>query len=754
MPNLSWLRIPQELRERKQWLVCTLTPIPGANGKVDKQPRNPVTRLAADVTDPATWGTFEEAMNSGLDGIGYVLSESDPYAVIDLDDKDINNSEQRARHAKIYGAFASYAELSQSGRGCHIIVRGKIGGGLHRDGVEVYDQERFIICTGKALRDSPILDFNEMLNLMVREMGGINIVQDLSDLPNEPEKDDDETILKRAENARNGDRFKDLFYRKTLDGEDWSQRDAALAQIICFYTRNQDQALRLFRRSALYRPDSKGKNAQHYEEYYLLRKTFGRAWRAEDLKNSPADLELGRTLAENLLAKTTADPPPVTPLDFPQGLIGEVASYIYGAATRPVKEIALAGAIAFMAGIAGRQYNVSNTGLNLYVVLLAETGRGKEAAPSGIEGLVHAMRASVPSIELFLGPSRFASGPALIRSLDKSNCCVSLLGEFGHTLRQLTDRKANAADVALRQALLSLFSKSGKGQVLRASVYSDSEKNTNNVMAPAFSFLGDTTPEAYYSCFTSGMIAEGLIPRFLTISYHGKRPPMNETPNQHPSQGLMDRLGSLVSSVVSMMQNNTFLDIGMDPEANNASRAFNQFCDDKINDPAASAFAELWNRAHLKMLRLAALIAVGRNHLQPLITAYDVEWARKLVVADVDSISSRIEGGDVGNGENRRMPQLVAAITAYLRMSPKQRANYRVPDVLQDKPIIPYVYFRRRLRNAPGFEDNGMLALKEALKDAVDMDYLQVVSRDQKLQLGRLRADTECYILGPAFKEE
>src|SRR5947208_2054218 len=78
---------------------------------------NPRTRQAASPTDPATWATFDEAWRSGYKYIGFVLSESDPYTIIDLDNKPHNPAtpEQLERHKKILETFNSYTERSVSG---------------------------------------------------------------------------------------------------------------------------------------------------------------------------------------------------------------------------------------------------------------------------------------------------------------------------------------------------------------------------------------------------------------------------------------------------------------------------------------------------------------------------------------------------------------------------------------------------------------------------------------------------------------
>jgi len=86
-----------------------------------------------------------------------------------------------------------------------------------------------------------------------------------------------------------------------------------------------------------------------------------------------------------------------------------MAQFIYSAAPRPVPEVALAAAIGLMAGITGRAYNISGTGLNQYVLLLAMTGAGKEAAASGINKLMNTIKMQVPTSTGFIGPSEISS---------------------------------------------------------------------------------------------------------------------------------------------------------------------------------------------------------------------------------------------------------------------------------------------------------------------------------------------------------
>ena len=135
-----------------------------------------------------------------------------------------------------------------------------------------------------------------------------------------------------------------------------------------------------------------------------------------------------------------------SPYSVPPGLLGAVAQFIYGAAPRPVPEIALAGAVGLLAGIVGRAYNVNGLGLNLYVLLLALTGSGKESISSGVTALMKGVRQSVPSSVDFIGPAAIASPQALAKHLANANTpsFVSILGEFGLTMQQMANPKAPA----------------------------------------------------------------------------------------------------------------------------------------------------------------------------------------------------------------------------------------------------------------------------------------------------------------------
>jgi putative DNA primase/helicase len=141
--------IPEQLKTRPQWVVWK-----AVGHKPDKVPYSARTGRKASSTDLLTWGTFEEALQayeSGeYAGVGFVFSSADPYTGIDLDDCVDGDGEIAVWALEIVRHFDSYTELSATGSGLHIIVRGDVHN--RRNGnVEVYSSKRFFTVTGHAV---------------------------------------------------------------------------------------------------------------------------------------------------------------------------------------------------------------------------------------------------------------------------------------------------------------------------------------------------------------------------------------------------------------------------------------------------------------------------------------------------------------------------------------------------------------------------------------------------------------------------
>ena len=141
--------IPGELKARPQWVVWRTV-----GDKPDKVPYSVRSSRRASSTDLLTWSTFQDALkayeNGDYAGLGFVFSSADPYTGIDLDNCVDENGEIAGWALEIVRYFDSYTELSATGTGLHIIVRGEVPNRRKGD-VEVYSSKRFFTVTGHVV---------------------------------------------------------------------------------------------------------------------------------------------------------------------------------------------------------------------------------------------------------------------------------------------------------------------------------------------------------------------------------------------------------------------------------------------------------------------------------------------------------------------------------------------------------------------------------------------------------------------------
>lgn len=752
---ILYSNIPDELKALPQWVLWAYEDIGSA--KPTKVPHS-VHGGLANVNDPTTWATFDKAVAAAKDysGIGFVFAD-DPYCFIDLDD---TKGDQIAlnRQIEIFREFDSYAEISPSGKGLHIIVRGTVPAGRRRSFIEIYSNQRYATFTGNVYPPNqvkPVKDCQDKLIQLWHQMGSGPVAIAMNE--NQPEKENDNAIFTRAIEAANGGRFKELYEgRFQAEYSSQSEADLALIDIISFYTKNQTQIARIFRNSNL------GQRPKARRDDYIkgmILKSFDRMLPPIDFDGFKNQLEL--KLATNSAPSSNgrtgvgggSNPSGVANgVQLPPGLLGELAQFIYVAAPRPVPEIALAGAIGLMAGIVGRAYNISGTGLNQYVLLLADTGTGKEAMASGIDKLMEAIRFSVPTSSNYVGPSEISSGQALVKHINRfSQCFVSVLGEFGLRIQQLSSARASSHEVMLRRMLLDLYNKSGFGQMWRGTIYADRDKNVDATKSPAFTILGESTPERFYSALNEEMISEGLLPRFLIIEYLGARPAFNKSAaTAIPPFKLTDQFASLVAQCETTIHNGKVVNVQYYPEAQRMLDEFDKYADNIINKVDKDIIKQLWNRAHIKALKLSALVAVGVNMIVPTILPEYVSWAIQIVQADIKALANKFELGLIGisSSETKQQAELSRIIKEYLTRDWSYCKTYGRSKQLHDDKIITYEYLNKRLVNIAAFKNdkaNSTIALKRTIQNFLDSDKIREASREQLIQ--KYNTTQKAYVL-------
>lgn len=422
-------------------------------------------------------------------------------------------------------------------------------------------------------------------------------------------------------------------------------------------------------------------------------------------------------------------------LPMPPGFVGAVAQFIYQQAPRPVAEVAIVGALGLMAGIAGRVWHIPGSGLNLYAVLVARSAIGKEAMHSGIAKLITAAAARCPVAGNFVDFNDYVSGPALIKACSQNLSFVNVAGEIGHKfLAMAVDKDASMR--SLRKVLTTLYSKSGPTDVAGGIAYSNQENNVQSVSGMAFSLIGETTPGTFYESITDAMMRDGFMSRFCVIEYSGDRPAKNPAPVQHPPQALVDHMARLMAHSDLAIGSDLFQEVAFSDAARAHLDRFEDECDAAIYAAGDDeSLRQLWNRAHLKALRVAALLAVGDHCLKPVVAVEQAEWAVTLMRHGIAAFDRRIRQGEVGEGNDGGREQKVMELCKEFLFLPPDKlpAWLKHGQAMQGNNIVPRRYLQQRTQRFASFENFKLghtAALNMAIKTAVTNARLLEVRKE------------------------
>lgn len=846
-PN-TWSNLPAEMQAFDQWIVANPDKVPYIadlqTGECKK-------------ADPAKgpWMSFENACKFAAQMgwcIGFVLTADDPFACIDLDVKDCQSVDaygdivqaskwtpptQLDMYTRMIEVFASFTEVSSSGKGAHIWVKGNIGKGVRRDHVEVYSQQRYILTTGWAVSELhftrgmdfivkhshinmnplPLQDRNEILNNMVDDMRrdrGVEV-----ELQEIKETVTDEELWKRAAHADNGTKFVDL-----CNG-DWarynypsqSEADLSLMSMFTYYSNSNAQCRRMFRQTVLGQREKAVKD-DRYLNYTLrlirsrqareaevesaikidrqalgqmcmnaLRDSFNQPQQdydeptlqqinevpnnapviqlqipdfrehmeepvclpqdKDDTRSEPDLVAAGVAAMQNPVIEDSASklidhiPAKVDGLAWPPGVVGYVAEHMYNNAPRPVKEVAIVAALGLFAGMLGKAYNVSRTGLNLYIVLIARSAIGKEAMHSGLSQVLNDIRGGCTYVDNMVDFNNYVSAPALIKraSAENGNCFVNIAGEFGRKLKRMSmDNERDAGMAQLRTIMTDLYQKSGYGMTVGGLGYSNKDDNIASTTGIAYSMIGETTPGTFYDSLTTTMMEDGFLSRFNIIQYDGERPKRNRNNPQSLPEEARRYLQGMIGQAVNIMSKNSVMHINFSDDAFAMSEALDARCDVEINKTDDERWRQMWNRAHLKTLRIAGLLAVADNFNAPCIQKHHFEWAESVVMQDIAIMTKRINDGDVGMDDNSRTSKVHSLFkTAITKGASKSMvAQIKNLDVMVANGVLPRRYLQLKTFQVSSFANYRLgsgQALEHTLRDMISQGIIVQVPRAEAI---------------------
>lgn len=649
------------------------------------------------------------------------------------------------------------------------------------DGVEVYSQQRHLISTGQVVINKGIEHRQELLDQLVGEIRQRQaaIRGDKELLVEVEETEMDSEIVDRAMAASNADKFNALCACTSSEGEgvakvqgsyvalgfpSQSEADLALMSMFTFYSKSNEQCRRLFRMTGL------GKRAKAQKDDRYLNETL-RVIRARQKREKLME-DAGALAAAELIAKIQGSPgintlhvsgngpsvqapapasvsvalagpvpAPVSEagdngLPWPPGFAGAIAGFIYQSAPRPVKEVAIIAALGFLAGVCGKTFIIPQSGLNMYLLLVARSAVGKEAMHSGISALIKSAAGRQPAAYNFVNFDDFASGPALTKGVAANPSFVNVAGEWGRKLKKLADDTGrDTAMASLRTTMTNLYQKSGPAAIVGGIAYSHKDNNVASVSGVAYSMIGETTPGTFYESLTESMMEDGFLSRFTIIEYDGGRAPLNEHQVLEPSKALGDAVADLCTHSLMLLSRNDNTMVGRSAEAAEIMKAFEKECDSQINSTTDESWRQMWNRASLKVMRVAALLSVADNWLHPVIQVNHVEWALTLIRRDIKIMQKKIDSGDIGVSDHSRERKVLSLLEMYLKEASPD--GYGVPEKLRTAGIVPRRFLQMRTARLTAFHNHRLgstMALDMVIRSLIDSGYISEVPKEKLIE--------------------
>ena len=537
-PNFE--SIPDGLKKLSRWLMHHNKIPQGKRGRVGWQMED-------------AWFDFESAkakyLAGGFTGVGVITG--DTISAIDLDHgRDPITGELKPWAQAIVEAVPGPWEVSLSGTGLHLFgycqhVPGKAISTFVVEGkqkVEIFHARKFVTVTGNLLpsmASNDLTAIDEGVQWIVEKYSGVktkagNLTGVLA-TPLQPQAFNGESIIEKfnATASWADTRIFDCGWTwESKTGEDsghitrpgkesgtsgtlglvHNQRTGT-PQFYCFTSSDPTfPANSYYDKFELYAVINHGGN-KHEAAVDLASKGYGSMpVRQVSLPQSPSIHEV-----ESGWVKEPVDPGefPANLLNVP-GLINAVTDYNLKTAIKPQPVLALGGALALLSVITGRKIEDEfRTRSNLYIVGIADSGRGKERARQVNNELLEAAGAA----KMVMGG--VASHSGLISALYVHPARLFQFDEIGRMLQTLAKPQSAPHLYGIITNLMKLYTSAVS--IYHGDAYSD-EKMNKVIHQPHCVVYGTSVAESVYSGLTKESITDGFIARCSLFEASDEQP--------------------------------------------------------------------------------------------------------------------------------------------------------------------------------------------------------------------------------------
>jgi hypothetical protein len=355
------------------------------------------------------------------------------------------------------------------------------------------------------------------------------------------------------------------------------------------------------------------------------------------LDRPPKDTRMPKALPPPPTREAPQAPPNsgIDRLTYPRGLLGHVTQYMVDTSPLPNRWLALASALTVLAkGLDRKVIGPSGTSTVLYILLMAETGAGKQQALQSIRMVLKSM-----GLGKVIVAGGLASVQAIEEIVEQTPSALVVIDEVGAWLNRISagGQTGNVAEIP--GTLQSLWAWSPEDEWIGTK---RKAKEMVTVFGPALSIFGDSTEAKLIKGLTREEIANGFLNRWLLFGI-GRGAPKRVEPKYEwtkfptwlskqlkevvgepvPAAGLVKLTLPAPDGAQIVLQD--FRRIGWGPGAKELWMEFEEY----TRGMPSEKDRELWIRAPEQAVRLATIVAVYRG--STLVEVEDWQWAVEVV---------------------------------------------------------------------------------------------------------------------------
>jgi hypothetical protein len=690
----------QNIRDLRQWL-CWRTE--ERDGRPTKVPYSPLTGERASSTDPKTWASYSAAVTAskerGYGGIGFVFTPDDDLCGIDLDACiDLDTGEIEPWAQEIIEELDSYTEISPSGTGVHVLVRGTLPEGRSRKGrFEAYDRGRYFTVTGRHLSNTPQSiearqdQLERVVGRMFKEPESAN-GHKVAYLAHSLSPYSDEEVIEKAR-AETGGKFDRLWRGDMSDyDDDHSAADDGFVHKLYSYTQDEEQIRRIHALSGLHRSQKSGRRPDYLQRSIDRARqnvTWFYQW-AEDLQLRPHG-----NGGSNANPSFVSFVPEAAP--WPE-LAGEALYGLPGVIVRSIEPHTEADTVAVLANLLIAFGNAAGRGtffrvgadvhhLKLNIGLVGETSKGRKGMSWGnVRELMHATDSVWVAERVLHGLS---SGEGLIHAVRDRVEGENKEGEKVVVDPGVEDKRLLVLEAELA-GVLKVMSRQGNtlSPVIRQAWDDDrlqvmTRNNPMKATGAHVSLVGHITKAELLRHLTETDMANGFANRFIWLMVkRSKELPFGGEWHKVDTPSLVQRLSSALEFASAPAEITWGKDAG----------AIWRKVYGPLSEGKPGLFGALVSRAEAQVVRLAALYAVmdesyeiRREHLLAALALWNyAQQSACYIFGDAtgdpvaDQILEALRGADqtgmtrteISNlfGRNRSADQITRALDDLLKL--------------------------------------------------------------------------------------